>query len=119
MAFLHEFRCDVCGRVTDTPVHWLVIHSDKSHVTMVPWDAELAQSPGAAHICGEADAQIYLSRWLDSPALRSKTLPFPGLESVRAPASDIPANHPCRERRRTPADLPVRESQEQTAFQRS
>jgi hypothetical protein len=66
MVSLKEFRCEVCGRVTNNPLHWYVIQCGASQLAVLRWNTEAADAEGARHLCGEADAQIYISRWFDS-----------------------------------------------------
>ena len=66
MVSLREYRCEVCGRVTTNPLHWYVIQCGASQLAVIRWDAEAADAEGARHLCGESDAQIYISRWFDS-----------------------------------------------------
>jgi len=66
MATVQEFRCEVCGLVTTTPIRWFVIHCGDSALTVNRWNAEVANAPGARHYCGEAHAGVYISRWFES-----------------------------------------------------
>ncbi len=66
MSSLQEFRCEVCGTITTTPTHWFVIQCGNSQLTVLRWNAETANAPGARHFCGEAHAQVYISRWFES-----------------------------------------------------
>jgi hypothetical protein len=66
MSSVQEFRCEVCGLVTNSPSHWYVIRCGESELTVLRWNAESANGADARHLCGEADAQIYISRWFDS-----------------------------------------------------
>ena len=61
-----EFRCEVCGRVTITPVHWFVIQCNSDELKLMKWNAEAAAAKEARHYCGEAHAQVYISRWLEA-----------------------------------------------------
>jgi hypothetical protein len=66
MASIQEFRCEICGLVTNNPIHWYVIRCGESQLTVLRWNTESALAADARHLCGEADAQIYISRWFDS-----------------------------------------------------
>jgi hypothetical protein len=61
-----EFRCEVCGLVTTNPTHWFVIRCGDSDLTVYRWNSETANAAGARHYCGEAHAEVYISRWFDS-----------------------------------------------------
>jgi hypothetical protein len=62
----HEYRCDICGEDNDNPIRWIVIRCDSSQLTIFKWTKEAAYAPGARHYCGEAHAQVYVSRWLEA-----------------------------------------------------
>jgi hypothetical protein len=66
MTTLQEFRCEVCGLVTTNPTHWFVIRCGDSDLTVYRWNSETANAAGARHYCGEAHAEVYISRWFDS-----------------------------------------------------
>ena len=73
MAFLQEFRCEICGTVSSNPIHWFVIQCGSSQLTVLQWDLETANAPHARHYCGERHAQVYISRWFEAactPPLR-------------------------------------------------
>jgi len=66
MATVQEYRCEVCGTVTNQPNHWYVIQCGDAQLTVLRWNTEAANAPGARHYCGEGHAQVYISRWFDS-----------------------------------------------------
>lgn len=66
MTAIQEFRCEVCGTITSNPIHWFVIQCENLELTVIKWNSEAAKAAGARHYCGEAHAQIYISRWFDS-----------------------------------------------------
>jgi len=66
MSTLKEFRCEICGRVSDDPIHWFIIRCGEQKLSVLRWDPLEAQEPDARHFCGEAHAQIYISRWFES-----------------------------------------------------
>lgn len=86
MASLKEFRCEVCGVVTNNPIHWFVIQCGASQLAVLRWNAESADAAGARHLCGEGDAQIYISRWFDSICSPPKP-DYSALPSRREPLS--------------------------------
>jgi len=43
-----------------------VIHCNNAQLTIFKWTKEAANAPHARHYCGEAHAQVYISRWLES-----------------------------------------------------
>jgi hypothetical protein len=66
MSTINEFRCEGCGRETTTPVHWFVIQCSSDELKLMKWNTEAASAKGARHCCGEAHAQVYVSRWLEA-----------------------------------------------------
>ena len=60
------FRCEICGLESDDPVRWIVIQCNDVQLTILKWTAEAARAPHAQHYCGEAHAQVYISRWFES-----------------------------------------------------
>ena len=66
MTTLKEFQCEICGIVSDDPIHWFVIECGDEKLTVLRWDLAEANSPAARHFCGEAHAQVYISRWFES-----------------------------------------------------
>ena len=66
MTSLQEFRCEICGRITNNSNHWFVIHCSDAELTVVKWNAKTARAARAWHFCGEARAQVYISRWFES-----------------------------------------------------
>ncbi|HTA79282.1 MAG TPA: hypothetical protein VK720_07025 [Terracidiphilus sp.] len=51
---------------SDSPRGWIVIHCNDKQLTVFKWTKEAADAKGARHYCGEAHAQIYISRWFQS-----------------------------------------------------
>jgi hypothetical protein len=60
------YRCEICGTTSDNPVRWIVIHCNDARLIIFKWTKEAADEPYARHYCGEAHAQVYISRWLES-----------------------------------------------------
>lgn len=74
MSSLKEFRCEICGITSDHPIHWFVIECSDQKLAVFKWDLEAANSPTARHFCGEAHAQVYISRWFESICVPRKSL---------------------------------------------
>jgi len=85
MSSIREYRCEVCGSVTTNPVRWYVIQCGDSQLTVFRWNSEAAAAPGARHFCGEADAQVYISRWFDSVC----SPPKPDFSTMSSPRSSV------------------------------
>jgi hypothetical protein len=66
MTTLREYRCEVCGIVSSNPIHWFVIQCGEQQLTVLRWNADAAGAEGARHFCGEAHAEVYISRWFAS-----------------------------------------------------
>ena len=60
------YRCEICGEESERPVRWVVIHCSDTQLTVFKWAKEAADKPHARHYCGEAHAQVYISRWFES-----------------------------------------------------
>ena len=66
MTSIREYSCEICGTVSKNPTHWFVIQCRNVELTVIKWNSESANAKGARHYCGEAHAQVYISRWLES-----------------------------------------------------
>jgi hypothetical protein len=66
MSSLKEFQCEICGTVSENPMRWFVIECTDQKLGIAKWDLAAALSPTARHFCGEAHAQVYISRWFES-----------------------------------------------------
>jgi len=66
MTTIQEYRCEICGRITNDPDHWFVIQCCDAELTVHKWNPNAAGASGARHFCGEAHAQVYISRWFES-----------------------------------------------------
>lgn len=73
MTALQEFRCEICGTETSHPIHWFVIQCGNADLTVFKWNTQAANAEGARHFCGEAHAQIYISRWFEAACTPPKT----------------------------------------------
>jgi len=74
MASVKEFQCEICGITSDHPSHWFVIECGDEKLAVFKWDLEAANSATARHFCGEAHAQVYISRWFESICVPRKPL---------------------------------------------
>jgi len=66
MATLREFKCEICGTVTESPVHWFIIECGDQKLSVHKWTLDAANGAEARHFCGEGHAQVFISRWFDS-----------------------------------------------------
>ena len=60
------YRCEICSTESDNPSRWVVIHCSDAQLNVFKWTYEAALAPQARHYCGEAHAQVYISRWFES-----------------------------------------------------
>jgi hypothetical protein len=66
MSSLKEFRYKIRATVSENPIHWFVIECTDQKLAIIKWDLPAATLPTARHFCGEAHAQVYISRWFES-----------------------------------------------------
>jgi hypothetical protein len=66
MTSLQEYKCEICGTITSNPIHWFVIQCGNAELTVLKWNSDAANAAGARHFCGEAHAQVYISRWFEA-----------------------------------------------------
>jgi len=72
MAAVIQYRCEICGTESSNPIHWFVIECNANELKVLKWNTEVASAPGARHYCGEADAGVYISRWLEAACTPSR-----------------------------------------------
>jgi uncharacterized protein YfaT (DUF1175 family) len=60
------YRCETCGEESQNPNRWFVIHCDSEQLTVNKWTKQAADTAGTRHYCGEAHAQVCVSRWLEA-----------------------------------------------------
>ena len=72
MSSIREFRCEVCGTISSDPIRWFVIQCNATELKLMKWDLEAAMTEGSRHFCGEAHAQVYISRWLEAACSPAK-----------------------------------------------
>src|SRR5260370_26385947 len=45
MSSLKEFQCEICGTVSENPIHWFVIECGDQKLEVIKWDLTAAGSP--------------------------------------------------------------------------
>jgi hypothetical protein len=60
------YKCEICGEESENPIRWIVIHCNDARLIIYKWTREAADEHGARHYCGEAHAQVYISRWFQT-----------------------------------------------------
>ena len=83
MTTLQEFRCEICSRIANSTNHWFVIECSDSELTVLKSNSQAGNTAGARHFCGEAHAQVYISRWFESVCSPPKP-DFPGSVSAKS-----------------------------------
>jgi len=66
MSTTREYKCEICGLMSENPMHWFVIECGDLTLAVHKWSDESAARAEARHFCGERHAQVYISRWFDS-----------------------------------------------------
>lgn len=67
------YRCDYCSNLKGESNHWWLRPPDRHSLTVLRWDAILADSEGYEHICSESCAAKALSKWMTQPSAPSDT----------------------------------------------
>lgn len=60
------YTCEICALESTAPVRWFVIQCSDARLGVYKWNVAEAEKPHALHFCGEAHAQVYISRWFES-----------------------------------------------------
>jgi len=60
------YKCEICEEESQNPKNWFVILCGESQLAIHRWTKEAADARGARHYCGEAHAQVYISRWFQT-----------------------------------------------------
>jgi len=73
MSLIQKFRCEICGTERRDVSGWLMAEVTSQGVLVSHWREGQAKSPSVHHFCGEAHAQVFVSRYLSSPSSFQKT----------------------------------------------
>ena len=68
MSLIQKFRCEICGTESRNVSGWLMAEVTPNGVLLSHWREGQAKSPDVHHFCGESHAQVFVSRYLASPA---------------------------------------------------
>jgi hypothetical protein len=85
MSLIHKYRCEICGAEESDSNHWVMSEIKASGALLSRWREEGAKSPHTHHFCGEAHAQVFVSRYLAAPAS------FPGPRVFDTKVNDLTA----------------------------
>jgi hypothetical protein len=67
MSLIQKYHCEICGAEKRDVNNWLISEVTSNGVLLSRWHEERAKSPSVRHFCGEAHAQVFVSRYLSTP----------------------------------------------------
>jgi hypothetical protein len=67
LSLIHRYHCEICGTEKRAINNWFMAEVMPTGVLLSHWREERAQTMGMHHFCGEAHAQVFVSRYLTSP----------------------------------------------------
>ncbi len=67
MSLIQKYHCEICGSEKRAVNNWFMAEIQTNGVLVSHWRDERAQASGMHHFCGEAHAQVFVSRYLSSP----------------------------------------------------
>jgi hypothetical protein len=85
MSLIHKYHCEICGAEERDANNWLMAEITPSGALLSHWREESAKSPHTHHFCGEAHAQVFVSRYLAAPAS------FPAPRVLNTKVNDLTA----------------------------
>jgi hypothetical protein len=68
VSLTHKFHCEICGAEKHTVNNWFMAEITANGALLSHWRENRAQEPHVHHFCGEAHAQVFVSRYLSEPA---------------------------------------------------
>lgn len=68
MSLIHKYHCEICGAEERDVDNWVMAEITPNGALLSRWREERARAPHTHHFCGEAHAQVFLSRYLAAPA---------------------------------------------------
>lgn len=68
MSLIHKYHCEICDAEKRNVNNWLMAEVTSQGVLLSRWREGQAKSPNIHHFCGEAHAQVFVSRYLAAPA---------------------------------------------------
>jgi hypothetical protein len=68
MSLIQKFYCEICGAEKRDVNNWALAEVTEAGVLVSPWREDRAKSSAVRHICGEAHAQVFVSRYLAAPS---------------------------------------------------
>lgn len=67
MSLIQKFHCEICGAEKRNVNNWTIAEVTPAGVLVSHWSEDRAKSPSVRHFCGEAHAQVFVSRYLSAP----------------------------------------------------
>lgn len=64
---IHKYYCEICGIEKRVLNNWFIAEVMPNGMLLSHWREQSAQNIGIHHFCGEAHAQIFVSRYLSAP----------------------------------------------------
>jgi len=68
VSLIHKYYCEICGTEKTAVNNWCMAEVTVNGVLLSNWRQDRAQIPAVYHFCGEGHAQVFVSRYLSSPA---------------------------------------------------
>ena len=68
LSLIHKYYCEICGAEKRAVNNWFMAEVMPNGMLLSHWREETAQTAGMHHFCGEAHVQVFVSRYLSSPA---------------------------------------------------
>jgi hypothetical protein len=68
MSRIHNYYCEICGTEKRADHNWFLAEIGPHGLLVSPWREDRAQAPAIHHFCGEGHIQVFVSRYLCSPA---------------------------------------------------
>jgi hypothetical protein len=86
MSLIQKFHCEICGAEKRNVNNWALAEVTEAGVLVSLWREDRAKLPSVRHFCGEAHAQVFVSRYLAAPE-SFKT----GVPALNAAENDLTA----------------------------
>ncbi|HWR14910.1 MAG TPA: hypothetical protein VN577_08780 [Terriglobales bacterium] len=67
MSLIHKYYCEICGAEKRDVNNWSMAEVTSNGVLLSHWREDQAKAPSVRHFCGEAHAQVFVSRYLSAP----------------------------------------------------
>jgi spore coat polysaccharide biosynthesis protein SpsF (cytidylyltransferase family) len=75
MSLIHKYYCEICGAEKKDVNNWFMAEISVNGVLLSHWREEQAKSADSRHFCGEAHAQVFVSRYLSAPESFTRVRP--------------------------------------------